>query len=91
MESIISEFPSLTPLRMVGRRCGTWLMFSMPPTTAVFISPDLMARAAEMMACMPLPQTLLMVVHGVDSGMPAASAACLAGACPMPALRTLPM
>ena len=37
------------------------------------------------------PQTLLTVVQGVDTGSPAARAACRAGACPCPAVRTEPI
>lgn len=39
---------------------------------------------------MPDAQTLLMVVHMVDSGRPAFLTACRAGACPIPAETTLP-
>lgn len=38
----------------------------------------------------PEEQTLLMVVQTTELGIPAPSAACLAGACPKFALRTLP-
>ena len=66
-------------------------MFSMPPATAMSTSPSAMALAAKWMAFIPEEHTLLTVVQGTVSGMPAAMAACLAGACPIPAERTLPM
>lgn len=38
----------------------------------------------------PEAQTLFMVVQGIVFGIPEKSTACLVGACPMPALTTLP-
>ena len=49
------------------------------------------SSAAIMMAFSPEPQTLLIVRHGVEFLIPAIKAACLAGACPTPAVRTSPI
>ena len=38
----------------------------------------------------PEAQTLLIVVQGIVFGIPEKRTACLVGACPMPALTTLP-
>src|SRR6476469_5384707 len=43
------------------------------------------------MASMPDRHILLMVSDGTSQPMPAATAACLAGICPAPAVRTWPM
>jgi hypothetical protein len=50
-----------------------------------------MAWQAIMTALSPEPQTLFMVVEGTVAGTPAKMAACLAGACPMPAETTFPI
>jgi hypothetical protein len=50
-----------------------------------------MACAPSTTALRPEPQTLLMVSAEVWSGMPAARAACRAGAWPTPAVSTQPM
>ncbi len=54
-------------------------MFSMPPATTTSASPVWMAWAASMTAFKAEPQTLLIVRHSVSQGMPARTAACLAG------------
>src|SRR5438477_8729297 len=51
----------------------------------------MIALEASMTARMPEPQTLWRVMHGTDSGIPAPSEACRAGAWPMPAWSTFPM
>ena len=65
-------------------------MLSMPPATTTSTSPSRSPSAASITAFMPEPHTLLRVVQGTLSGSPALSAACRAGACPTPALSTLP-
>src|SRR4051812_30769006 len=66
-------------------------MDSSPPATAMAASPARNWSAAIMMAFMPEPHILLMVVGGTPWGMPAASAAWRAGAWPSPADNTHPM
>ena len=66
-------------------------MLSMPPETTMSAEPAWMMSCASMVAFMPEPQTLLMVVAPVASGRPAPRAACRAGAWPCPAGSTLPM
>ena len=46
------------------------LMFSAPPATATSASPSMMAWAAVIMACRPLPQSRLSVSAGVSCGRP---------------------
>src|SRR2546428_4356137 len=65
-------------------------MFSIPPATTTSASPAAMAWAASMAAFRPEPHILLIVVAGTETGSPAYSTACRAGACPRPALSTLP-
>ena len=60
-------------------------MLSMPPATMALYSPARMLFAAIMAALREEPHTLLMVVHGVETGSPAPKATCLAGFCPAPA------
>ena len=55
-------------------------MFSIPPATIVSASPNAIAWAAIIMVFIPEEQTLLTVVQGTVSGIPANIAACLAGA-----------
>ena len=66
-------------------------MLSMPPEITISAEPALMMSCASMVAFMPEPQTLLMVVAPVASGRPAPRAAWRAGAWPCPAGSTLPM
>src|SRR5688572_23007287 len=66
-------------------------MDSSPPATASATSPARIWSAAIMMAFMPEPHILLMVVVGTPVGMPAPSAAWRAGAWPSPAGSTQPM
>ena len=66
-------------------------MLSMPPDSTMPAEPALMMSWASMVAFMPEPQTLLIVVAPVASGSPAPRAACRAGAWPCPAGSTLPM
>ena len=65
-------------------------MDSMPPARATSQSPALIPCAAIITALSPDPQTLLRVVHGVESGRPAPSATCRAGAWPTLAGKTQP-
>jgi hypothetical protein len=82
----------LTVATLVGRRPGSrWgalVIDSCPPATMTSASPARMVRAASMMATRPDRHTLLTVMAGVDIGMPAATAACLAGFWPHPAWTT---
>src|SRR6187455_272579 len=66
-------------------------MDSRPPATLTVTSPARIWSAAIMMAFMPEPHILLMVVVGTPTGMPAPSAAWRAGAWPRPAGNTQPM
>src|SRR5438552_3316673 len=66
-------------------------MLSMPPDTTMLAEPALMMSCASMVAFIPEPQTLLMVVAPVASGSLAPRAACRAGAWPCPAGSTQPM
>src|SRR3981081_2265136 len=66
-------------------------MLSMPPDTTISAEPALMISCASIVAFMPEPQTLLMVVAPVASGSLAPRAACRAGAWPCPAGSTQPM
>ncbi|CAI8402472.1 MAG: Uncharacterised protein [Cryomorphaceae bacterium] len=67
--------PNFTPLRPVGSKCGTALIFSIPPATITSASPALMLCAAIMIAFIPEEHTLLMVVAGTFEEMPANMAA----------------
>ena len=65
-------------------------MDSRPPASAMADSPMRTWSAAIISAFMPDPHILLTVVAGTDAAMPAASAACRAGAWPRPAGSTQP-
>ena len=67
------------------------VMLSMPPATTHAALPARIRSVASMVAFMPEPHTLLMVVAPVPSGIPAARMAWRAGAWRTPALTTLPM
>ena len=79
MTSSIWIPPNLIPV-LIGTICGAKLMFSIPPATIVSASPNAIAWAAIIMVFIPEEQTLLTVVQGTVSGIPANIAACLAGA-----------
>jgi len=66
-------------------------MDSSPPATAVSMSPLRRESQAAITAFIPDPHSLFTVTQGVATGMPAASAACLAGPWPRPAGSTQPM
>src|ERR1700678_7035 len=66
-------------------------MLSMPPDTTMSAEPAWMMSCASIVAFMPDPQTLLMVVAPVASGNLAPRAAWRAGAWPCPAGSTQPM
>jgi hypothetical protein len=66
-------------------------MFSIPPATTMFLSPFLICEAPIISAFIPLAQTLLTAVVGVSTLHPAPKIACLSGACPRDAYKTLPM
>ena len=67
------------------------LIDSMPPATAISMSPVAMPCAASITALSPEPQTLLIVNAATCSPSPPFSAACRAGFWPLPAWITLPM
>ncbi len=91
MWSIALKSPKRLPVRELGIMCGALLIDSMPPATTTRAEPALTRSCASMIAFMPEPHTLLMVVAPVDCGMPAASAAWRAGAWPRLAGSTQPM
>jgi hypothetical protein len=64
---------------------------SMPPATTTSAVPATSMSCAMIAACMPDPHILLTVEAATDSGKPAPSAACRAGACPSPAGSTHPI
>ena len=66
-------------------------MLSMPPATTIAPDPAAIRSWANIVAFMPEPHILLMVVQPTCSGTPAPMAAWRAGACPWPAERMLPM
>ena len=65
-------------------------MLSMPPATATVALPASSRSCASITAFMPEPHILLMVTAPVETGSPAARAACRAGAWPSPAESTQP-
>jgi hypothetical protein len=79
------------PVREPLSRCGALVIDSMPPATTILAEPALIASWASMIAFMPEPQTLLMVVQPACGGIPLARLACRAGAWPSPAGSTQPM
>src|SRR5690606_19247532 len=91
MWSSISTLPYLMPVREPLSRCGALVIDSMPPATTTSAEPALIRSWPSIIAFMPEPQTLLMVVQPVAAGRPAPSAAWRAGAWPRPAGSTQPM
>src|SRR6516162_4826606 len=71
--------------------CGALVIDSMPPATTTLAEPALIRSWPNMIAFMPEPQTLLIVVQPTDFGKPAAIAAWRAGAWPRLAGSTQPM
>src|SRR6185436_4303092 len=71
--------------------CGAFVIDSMPPATTTVAEPALIRSWPSMIAFMPDPHTLLIVVQPTDFGMPAASEAWRAGAWPRLAGSTQPM
>ena len=69
---------------------GALLMLSMPPAKIVSPLSACKRSVASIIAFIPEPQTLLIVVAPQASGRPAFLMACLAGACLSPAPTTLP-
>src|SRR4051812_7029165 len=91
MWSMIRSWPARYPARALFSRYGAFDMLSMPPDKTMLAEPALMMSCASIVAFMPEPQTLLMVVAPVASGNLAPRAAWRAGAWPCPAGSTLPM
>ncbi len=90
IESTSVPLPIRRPVRPFSRRYGAFDMDSIPPATATSYSPAWMALPTSITARMPEPHTLWTVTQGTVFGTPAPSEACRAGACPIPAWRTLP-
>ena len=63
------------PQRRSGSQYWPRLIDSAPPATAASASPSMMAWAAEMMACSPLPHSRFTVSPGVLAGRPPLMAA----------------
>ena len=80
-----------SPSRTLGITYGQLLIDSMPPATAISMSPVRMPWCASITALRPEPQTLLMVSAATWSARPPLSAAWRAGAWPSPPETTLPM
>ena len=78
--STVSSGPIFVPVRVFLIAWGAFDIDSMPPATAISISPAAIARAAPITASRPDPHTLLTVTHGTEFGRPANSAAWRAGA-----------
>src|SRR5205814_5776881 len=91
IESPISAWPMRRPSRTRGSRYGQLLIDSIPPATAMSMSPTRMPWSASITAFSPEPHTLLIVSAATWSGRPPFSAACRAGFWPRPADTTLPM
>ena len=66
-------------------------MLSMPPATTISAEPATITSCASIAAFIAEPHILLTVVQPAESGTPALSEACRAGAWPWPAGSTLPM
>src|SRR5690348_16766867 len=71
--------------------CGALVIDSMPPATTTAAEPALIRSCPSMIAFMPEPHTLLMVVQPTAGGRPAPSDAWRAGAWPRLAVSTQPM
>src|SRR5690242_371647 len=71
--------------------CGALVIDSMPPATTTAAEPALIRSCPSMIAFMPEPHTLLMVVQPTAGGRPAPSEAWRAGAWPRLAVSTQPM
>src|SRR5688572_15736654 len=83
--------PMRRPSRTRGSRYGALLIDSMPPATAMSMSPVAIPCDASITAFRPEPHTLLMVSAATFSLSPPFNAAWRAGFCPTPAITTLPM
>ena len=71
--------------------CGALVIDSMPPATTTVAEPALIRSLPSMIAFMPEPHTLLIVVQPVPAGRSAPSDAWRAGAWPRLAGSTQPM
>ena len=91
MWSTAWKLPNRLPVRELGIRWGALVMDSMPPATTTVADPALIRSWPSMIAFMPEPHTLLMVVQPTEIGRPAASDAWRAGAWPRLAGSTQPM
>jgi hypothetical protein len=67
--------PSGSPARSPRARYGAFDIDSIPPATTSRASPAAIWVAASITDFNPEPQTLLIVVHGTEFGMPAPRAA----------------
>src|SRR5262245_4974829 len=91
IESTSVPLPIRNPSRTRDRRYDVLLIDSIPPATAMSMSPVAIPCAASMTAFRPEPHTLLIVIAATWSDRPPLSAAWRAGFWPSPAATTLPM
>ena len=63
--------PSRNPARAPRITWGAWVMFSMPPASAMRASPRRIIWAADTTDWMPDPQSRLTVRAGTSTGTPA--------------------
>ena len=89
--SIISVSPMREPVRAFGMRNGARLIDSIPPATAMSMSPARIIWSASAIAEVPDRHTLFTVIAGTSFGIPAATAAWRAVICPVPAWITWPI
>src|SRR6266508_1568451 len=85
--TLLIPIPQRASFTMYGAR----LIDSIPPARRISAEPARIMSEANMTACSPEPQTLLIVTAPTRSGSPPKSAACLAGFWPRPAAITLPI
>lgn len=90
MRSTSSMAPYFLPAREPIRVCGARLIDSWPTATTMSASPLSIRSAPAATASMPERQTMLIVIAGTVSGIPAATAACRAGFWPEPPRITWP-
>ena len=82
--------PTFIPLLTFITKCGAFDMLSKPPVATTSECPSAIDCDPNITDFKPEEQTLLIVVHVTPWSSPAFMAACRAGACPIPADRTLP-
>ena len=70
---------------------GDWDILSWPPAKTIFEFPERIEWYPDAIDLRPEPQTWLTTYDGVSFGIPASIAACLAGFCPAPPVKTWPI